>query len=71
MEGGIILNGVLLECVAVVEPFACKDETLLLWCKACLFLDLGLDILDTVGWLDFERDFLAALGLDNDLHLQK
>ncbi len=31
-------------------------------------LDLGLDIVDRVRGLDFERDGLAREGLDEDLH---
>ena len=33
-----------------------------------LYLDLGLDILDGVRWLNLEGDGLAREGLDKDLH---
>ena len=31
-------------------------------------LNLGLDVLDRVGWLHLEGDGLAGEGLDKDLH---
>ena len=35
---------------------------------AFLVLDLGLDVLDRVGWLDLQGDGLAGEGLDENLH---
>ena len=35
---------------------------------AFLVLDLGLDVLDGVGWLDLQGDGLAGEGLDENLH---
>ena len=36
---------------------------------ALLVLDLGLDVVDGIGWFDFERDGLSRESLDKDLHV--
>ena len=69
MESGVLLDGVVLEGVAVLELLACEDQALLVWWDAFLVLDLGLDVLDPVCWLDLEGDVLACEGLHEDLHL--
>ena len=71
VQGGVLLDRVVLEGVAVFELLASEDKTLLIWRNAFLVLDLGLDVFNPVGWFDFERDVLASEGLDEDLHLQK
>jgi len=45
-----------------------EDESLLVWWDSFLVLDLGLDILDGVSWLDIKGDGLTSEGLDEDLH---
>ena len=45
-----------------------EDETLLVGRDALLVLDLGLDVVDGVRGLHFERDRLSGEGLDEDLH---
>ena len=69
MECRILLDGVVLKCVAVFELLACKDQTLLIWWKTFLVLDLSLDVLDTICWFNFECDMFACECLDEDLHL--
>ena len=71
VQGGVLLDRVVLEGVAVFELLASEDQTLLVWWDAFLVLDFGLDVLNSVGWLDFEGDVLASEGLDEYLHLQK
>ena len=69
MKGAVLLDRVVLECVAVLELLASEDEALLIWRDTFLVLNLGLDVLDPVSWLDFEGDVLASEGLNEDLHL--
>merc|ERR1719399_2250022 len=68
MEGGLLLDVVILKGAAILELLACEDQTLLVWWDAFLVLDLGLDGINSVGALDFESDGLAGECLDEDLH---
>ena len=68
MEGGLLLDVVVGEGSAVLELLSSEDESLLIWWDSLLVLDLSLDVLDGVGWLDVEGDGLTGEGLDEDLH---
>merc|ERR1712097_58230 len=68
VEGGLLLDVVVLKGAAVLELLACEDEALLVRGDALLVLDLGLNSLDGVGALHLEGDGLARQGLDEDLH---
>ena len=45
-----------------------KDQPLLIRWNTLLVLDLGLDILNGVGWLNLKGDGLSSESLDEDLH---
>merc|ERR1711937_1042795 len=68
MESGLLLDVVVGEGSAVLELLTGEDESLLVRWDALLVLDLGLDVLDGVRWLDIKGDGLAGQGLDEDLH---
>jgi len=68
MEGGLLLDVVIREGSAVLELLSSEDKSLLVWWDTFLILDLGLDVLDGVSWLDIEGDGLTSEGLDEDLH---
>ena len=68
MESGLLLDVVVAEGSAVLELLTSEDESLLIWRNTFLVLDLGLDVLNSVGWLDIEGDGLTSEGLDEDLH---
>jgi hypothetical protein len=68
MQGGFLLDVVVAESATVLELFSSEDETLLIWGNSFLVLDLGLDVLNGVGWLNFQSDGLASQSLDKDLH---
>ena len=70
VQGGVLLDRVVLEGVAVFELLASEDKTLLIWRNAFLVLDLGLDVLDSVSWLNLKCDVLAGEGLHEDLHMK-
>ena len=59
---------VIREGSAVLELLTSEDESLLVWRDTFLILDLGLDVLNGVCWLDIEGDGLTSEGLDEDLH---
>ena len=71
MKGRVLLNGVVLKSVAVLQLLTSEDETLLVGWNTFLVLNLGLDVFNSVGWLDFECDVLSSEGLNEDLHLEK
>merc|ERR1712228_959840 len=68
MESALLLDVVLGESSSVLELLASEDQSLLIWGNSFLVLDLGLDVLNGVGWFDLESDGLASQGLDEDLH---
>jgi len=68
MEGRLLLDVVVRKSSAVLELLSSEDESLLIWWDSLLVLDLGLDVLDGVRWLDIKSDGLASQGLDEDLH---
>ena len=60
MESGFFLNVVIGESAAVLQLFAGKDETLLVWRNAFLILDLRLYVINGIAGLDLESDGLAS-----------
>merc|ERR1712018_426836 len=68
MEGALLLDVVVGESPSVLELLAGEDQPLLVWGDSLLVLDLGLDVLNGVGWFDLKGDGLASQGLDEDLH---
>jgi hypothetical protein len=68
MESGLLLNVVVRKGSAVFKLFSSEDKSLLIGGDAFLVLDLGLDVIDGVGWLNIEGDGLTGEGLDEDLH---
>merc|ERR1712072_347275 len=70
VQGGLLLDVVVLKGTAILELLAREDETLLVGGDALLVLDLGLDGLNGVCALNLEGDGLPRQCLDEDLHLQ-
>jgi hypothetical protein len=68
MEGGLLLDVVIRESAAILKLLASENQSLLVRGDALLVLNLGLDIVDSVGRLNLEGDGLAGQGLDEDLH---
>merc|ERR1739848_506681 len=68
MEGALLLDVVVGESSSVLQLLASEDQPLLIWGDSLLVLDLGLDVLNGVGWFDLEGDGLASQGLDEELH---
>jgi hypothetical protein len=68
VEGGLLLDVVVLENAAVLELVAGECEALVVRRDALLVLDLLFDGLYGVGRLDFEGDGLAHEHLHEDLH---
>jgi len=68
MKSGLLLDVVIGEGSSIFELLTSEDEPLLVWGDTLLVLDLGLDILDGVGRLNFESDGLPGESLDENLH---
>merc|ERR1712100_204631 len=68
MESGLLLDVVIGEGSSILELLTGEDKSLLIWRNTFLVLDLGLDVLNGVGWLDIKGDGLTSEGLDEDLH---
>ena len=68
MESAFLLDVVVRKGPSILKLLASKDETLLVRGDALLVLDLGLDILNSVGRLNLKGDGLASESLNEDLH---
>ena len=68
MKGGLLLDVVVSKSSSVLELLTSEDESLLIWWDSLLILDLGLDVLNAVTWLDIKSDGLTSESLDEDLH---
>merc|ERR1711981_399831 len=68
MESGLLLDVVVGESSSILELLSSEDESLLIWWDSFLVLDLGLDVLNGVCWLDIKGDGLTSESLDEDLH---
>ena len=53
---------------SILKLLSSEDKSLLIWRDTFLVLDLGLDVLNGVCWLDIKGDGLTGEGLDEDLH---
>ena len=68
VESRLLLDIVVGQSATVLQLLTSEDETLLVRGDTLLILNLGLDVVDRVRGLDFERDGLAGERLDEDLH---
>merc|ERR1712227_955122 len=68
MQGTLLLDVVVGEGSSVFQLLSSKVHSLLILGDSFLVLDLGLDILNGVRWLNLESDGLASQSLDKDLH---
>ena len=68
VKGGLLLDVVVRKSSAILELLTSEDKSLLVWWDTLLVLDLGLDVLNSIGWLNIEGDGLSSQGLDEDLH---
>jgi hypothetical protein len=68
VEGGLLLDVVVRKGTAVLKLLAGEDQSLLVRGNSFLVLDLGLDIVDSVGRLHLKGDRLPRKGLNEDLH---
>merc|ERR1711911_315637 len=68
MKGALLLDVVVRKSSSILKLLSSKDQPLLIRGNSLLVLDLGLDILNGVRWLNLQGDGLSSEGLDKDLH---
>ena len=67
VKSRLLLDVVVAQGAAILELLSSKDETLLIRRNSFLVLDLGLDVVNGIRWLDIQSDGLASQRLDKDL----
>ena len=70
VKSRFLLDIVITQSSAVLQLLSGKNQTLLIRRNSFLVLNLGLDIVDSVTWLDVQSDGLSREGLYKDLHGQ-
>ena len=68
MESRLFLNVVVRQGSTVFKLLTSKNQTLLVRRDTLLILNLGLDVINSVGRLNFECDGLTGESLNKDLH---
>ena len=68
MKGGFLLDVVVRKRAAIFQLLSGEDETLLVGWDTFFVLDLGLDIVNSVGGLYLEGDRLSSKRLNENLH---
>jgi len=68
VQGAFLLDVVVAQYSAVLERFACEDESLLVDRDSFFVLYLAFHSLDAVAVFDFESDGLSCEGSNEDLH---
>merc|ERR1712232_1023375 len=68
MQGRLLLDVVVGKSTTILKLLSSKDKTLLIRRNSFLILDLGLNIVNGVRWLDIQSDGLTSQSLYKDLH---
>ena len=68
MKGWFLLDVVVAQGSAIFQLFSSEDESLLVWWDTFFVLNLGLDVLNRVAWLNLESDGFTGQSLDEYLH---
>merc|ERR1711915_1003678 len=68
VKGRLLLDVVIRKSSSILELLSGEDQSLLVWWDSLLILDLSLDVLNGIGWLNLQGDSLASQCLHKDLH---
>jgi hypothetical protein len=68
VQSGFLLDVIVGQSSSILQLLSGEDKSLLIWRDSFLVLDLGLDGIDGVGWVDVQGDGLTRKGLDENLH---
>ena len=67
VKRGLLLDVVVRQGAAVLELLSSENQTLLVWWNTFLILNLGLNIVNRVTWLDVQSDGLSSQGFNENL----
>ena len=72
-ECGSLLDVVIRKCKVILKLLAIEDQILLVQKKTCIVLDLYLDVVDSIGYLDVQGNGCCPIGhedghIDLDAH---
>merc|ERR1719515_577685 len=68
MQGAFLLDVIIRKSSSIFQLLSSEDQSLLIWGNSFLVLDLSLDILNGVRWLNLKGDGFTSQSLDEDLH---
>jgi hypothetical protein len=68
VKSTLLLYVVVGQSTSIFQLLSSKDQSLLIRRNAFLVLDLGFNIIDSIGGLNLQSDGLASECLDKDLH---
>jgi len=68
VQSGLLLDIIVAQSAPVLQLLAGKDKTLLVWGDALLFLNLVLDVVNSIRRFNFQGDGLPGESLHEDLH---
>jgi hypothetical protein len=71
VKGRLLLDVVVTQSAAILKLLSGKDKTLLIRGNTFLILDLGLDVVNGIRWLDVEGNGLTGEGLYENLKREK
>jgi len=69
VEGGAIMDTIVRQGKVVPQLFADQDQPLPVWRNAFLVLELGLNVLNSVWWLNRNDDSRVIRGVHENLHM--
>ena len=71
VESRLLLDVVVRESATVLELLSRKNKTLLIRWNALLILNLGLDVVDGIGWFYIQSNGFTSEGLYEDCRFER
>merc|ERR1719503_103271 len=68
VESGFFLDVIVRKGSSILKLLSSENKSLLVWWDSFFVLDLGLDVFNSVCWLNIEGNGLSSKSLDEDLH---
>merc|ERR1711915_472052 len=60
VKGRLLLDVIVRKSPSILKLLSGEDQSLLVWWDSLLVLDLGLDVLNGIGWLNLKGDGLTS-----------
>ena len=60
MKSRLLLDVVITQCSSILKLLPSEDKSLLVWWDSLLVLDLLLDVVNGIGWLNIEGNGLSS-----------